>query len=194
MPSNDIVKGQVSLPLSINFRFGLLRALSKEDAPSMLEWMHDPSVRGFLAAPFESFKLEDCLRFIDYAVRDKESLHLAITGEGTGEYLGTISLKNVDFKNGRAEYAIATRAKVHGTGIAAKATQDILRVAFDVLGLNSVYLNVRQDNLRAIRFYEKMGFVLEGRARQAMRVDGKYVDLFWLSMLAGDFEDGNMQS
>ena len=38
------------------------------------------------------------------------------------EYLGTISLKNIDLKNKNAEYAISTRKKARGTGANQQAT------------------------------------------------------------------------
>lgn len=174
------------LPLDADFRLGVLRSLRMEDAPFMLEWMHDPDVGTLLEARFDLMSLEDCERFIELAHEDDESVHLAIIDPDTDEYIGTISLKRVDVKNLRAEYAVATRTKAHGTGIAACATRDVLRVAFEVLGLRSVFLNVRADNLRAIRFYEKVGFRYEGTARQALCVGDTFVDLRWYSMLASE--------
>jgi RimJ/RimL family protein N-acetyltransferase len=37
-------------------------------------------------------------------------------------------------------------------------------------------LNVHADNLRAIRLYEKVGFAHEGVARDAVKIDGRYID------------------
>lgn len=191
MNSNDgTYKNSRRLPLGPSFRFGVLRSLRAEDAPQMLEWMHDSNVGDLLETRFDLLGLNDCKSFIAGSLADEDSVHLAIADPATDEYLGTISLKNVDFKNGRAEYAVATRTKAHGTGIAARATRDVLRVAFEVLGLRSVFLNVRDDNPRAIRFYEKIGFTYEGTARDALRVGGKYVDLKWYSVLAGEWEAG----
>lgn len=174
------------LPLEPDFRLGVLRSLRIEDAPLMLEWMHDPNVGTLLETRFDLMELKDCERFIEGALVDSESVHLAIADFETDEYLGTISLKHVDAKNLRAEYAVATRTKAHGTGIAARATRDVLRVAFEVVGLNTVFLDVREDNPRAIRFYEKIGFTYEGTAREALRVGDSFVDLRWYSMLATD--------
>lgn len=47
-------------------------------------------------------------------------------------------------------------------------------------GITRVELEVRADNLSAIRLYERLGFVVEGRKRQGMRFDG--VDFDSLSM------------
>ena len=47
-------------------------------------------------------------------------------------------------------------------------------------GITRVELEVRADNLNAIRLYERVGFVVEGRKRQRMRFDG--VDFDALAM------------
>lgn len=62
------------------------------------------------------------------------------------EYLGTVSLKCIDTTAGTAEYAISMRSCAHGSGAAADGTREILKVAFDKLHLNGVYLNVLADN------------------------------------------------
>jgi diamine N-acetyltransferase len=46
-----------------------------------------------------------------------------------------------------------------GTGAAKKGTELILRYGFEVLELCRIYLNVLNENERAVRFYEKLGFI-----------------------------------
>jgi len=48
---------------------------------------------------------------------------------------------------------------------------------FDTLNLNRIALDVYESNLRAVRSYEKVGFVHEGCKRQAIYKDGKYADI-----------------
>ena len=50
-------------------------------------------------------------------------------------------------------------------------------------GLTRVELTVREDNVRAKGLYEKHGFVVEGRKRDAVRVEGRYYDLFSMAVL-----------
>ena len=73
-------------------------------------------------------------------------------------YQGTISLKDIDVENGTAEYAIVLRRQAQGKGYASFATREILRIAFEELGLHKVYLNVWKENAHAVGFYEHMGF------------------------------------
>lgn len=167
--------------------FGTLRLLTPSDADGMLEWMHDPAVASAFQVPFGKFEREDALRFIEGAQEAGGSLHFAIADPATDEYLGTVSLKNIDADARTAEYAIATRAQAHGSGAARAATADVLRYAFDVLELNRVYLNVLGTNGRAIRFYEKMGFTHEGTFRKHVWHEGRLTDLWWFGMLASEF-------
>ena len=57
----------------------MLRSLKNEDAPFMLEWMHDDSVVHNLHKNFASFTIEDCRRFIDFSTKEQgNDIHFAI--------------------------------------------------------------------------------------------------------------------
>ena len=55
-------------------------------------------------------------------------------------------------------------------------------------GLHRVGLFVFEFNERAIRAYQRVGFVLEGRARQSIRRDGRWWDELQMSMLEADWK------
>ena len=59
----------------------------------------------------------------------------------------------------------------------------MLEHAFRALGLHRVALSVFAFNERAIRAYRKAGFVIEGRAREAIWRDGRYWDELTMSVL-----------
>jgi len=44
---------------------------------------------------------------------------------------------------------------------------------------------VNYNNERAIRLYEKFGFEREVVKRHALRVDGRYIDAFYMAKLIG---------
>ena len=44
-------------------------------------------------------------------------------------------------------------------------------------------------NPRAIRSYEKVGFIHEGRKRQAMYKHGKYIDILIMSVLRTEWKE-----
>jgi RimJ/RimL family protein N-acetyltransferase len=59
----------------------------------------------------------------------------------------------------------------------------ILRYAFQELNLRRVALDTFEYNPRAIRSYEKAGFVHEGRARGYLYREGQRWDLIFMGIL-----------
>ena len=169
-----------------------LRRLEEKDADGMLEWMQDPEIQKRFRFNAEGMDKEAVLSFIREAntcLIDGKDIHYAVSDENDG-YLGTISLKNIDLSSKNAEYAISLRRIAQGKGIAAKATNEILRIAFEQYALEKVYLNVLADNQKAIRFYEKCGFIYEGEFRKHLFLRGEYKTLKWYSMLKEEWKKG----
>ena len=133
-----------------------IRKLEKKDAKNMLSWMHDNETVKYFNTDFTKKTIEDCEKFIDNSFTDTD-VNFAIVDDNDN-YLGTITLKNIDKKMKNAEYAIVVDSKYHGKGVSIFATNEILKYAFDTLKLNVVYLCVSPENKRAISFYEKVNF------------------------------------
>lgn len=61
------------------------------------------------------------------------------------------------------------------------ATLEAARLA----GMHRVELHAHADNFRAIALYEKVGFLREGVARDAVKIDGRYIDSVFMGMIFG---------
>lgn len=167
-----------------------LRKLELKDAVGMLEWMRDPEIQKCFRFNTENKSLGDVSEFIQTAETnpiDGKSIHLAIVDEND-EYLGTISLKEIDAISKSAEYAISLRKCAQGKGVGSAATREILRMAFEEFGLERIYLNVLADNEVAIQLYEKIGFIYEGKFRNHLFLRGEYKTLKWYSMLKDEYK------
>lgn len=66
----------------------------------------------------------------------------------------------------------------------------IQRHGFETLNLNRIYLHVLTENKRAIRTFEKAGYVLEGPMGQAVFSHGKYNDNLSMSVLREEWAAG----
>ncbi len=168
-----------------------LRNFKKEDANFMLEWMRDDRITVFFEKPFSDYMLEDVERFClgeqNRTLQKKgDNLHLAIVND-IDEYLGTISLKNYDPIAGKAEYAIVVRKCAQGTGVARKATREILDKAFFEYNLNRVYLSVLNSNTRAIYFYMKCGFKKEGELRKHISKKNTLQNLLYYGLMKDEY-------
>ncbi|MBP3195885.1 MAG: GNAT family N-acetyltransferase [Butyrivibrio sp.] len=141
-----------------------LRPLNIKDANLMLEWMHDDNVVHYLDKDFSKLTKEDCISFIDSAVSEAQKnvseqnyVHLGIVDD-SDEYLGTVSLKDIDRQEKNAEFGISIRAKAMGCGIAGEAMGRIIKIGFEEYGLDKIFWYVNSENKRALRFYEKNGY------------------------------------
>ena len=72
-----------------------------------------------------------------------------------------------------------------GRGIGGQLLDSCIRKAW-AKGITRIELEVRADNARAIRLYQKAGFVLEAVKRHGMRFDGVYYDSIQMSRLRDD--------
>ncbi|MCR5226159.1 MAG: GNAT family N-acetyltransferase [Eubacterium sp.] len=175
-----------------------LRELRIEDAPLMLEWMHDKSVVADLKADFASKTIEDAEAFINdavemYSKKDNElidaalrglDLHFAIVSD-EDEYMGTVSLKHITETD--AEFGITVRTAAMGHGYSWFGMKAIIEKAFNELRLESVYWCVSRNNERAVRFYDKHNF------HEALDIPKTVLDRYegmdnlkWYSCLKGD--------
>lgn len=166
-----------------------LRKLEPKDAPLMLNWMHDESVVGKLHTDFSSKTLEDCNFFIKAAQDMTSDAHFAIASD-EDEYMGTVSLKHIDRNTSSAEFAITVRKEAMGRGYSWFGMEEIIKKAFEVFGLESVYWCVSRKNNRAVRFYDKHNF------HEALDISKDILDRYadiddlkWYSVLKGDVLD-----
>lgn len=167
-----------------------LRKLELKDAPLMLEWMHDEDVVGKLKGNFIEKTLADAESFILASENKEENIHLAIVSD-EDEYMGTVSLKNIDNDNKSAEFGIAVRKAAMGRGYSWYGMKEIIRLSFEQYGLESICWCVSRENERAVRFYDKHNFreTVDIPASVLERYKGMS-NLKWYSVLKGDaFDD-----
>ena len=76
--------------------------------------------------------------------------------------------------------------RLYGRGYGTEMTRLVLDHAFATVGLHRVELEVYAHNPRAQRVYEKCGFRVKGRRRDALLWDGVRYDALLMSVLATD--------
>ena len=102
--------------------------------------------------------------------------------------IGFIGLFDLHQQHGDTLVAIALgERKFWGKGYGTDAMRVMLRYAFNELNLRRVGLIVFEYNPRAIRSYEKVGFIPEGKVRGAMLRDGKRWDYLYMGILRDEW-------
>lgn len=159
--------------------------LGPQHARDAFEALQDPEVLR-LTGTHRTFTFEEIEIWCASRAEQTDRIDMAIEDISTGDYAGGLSLNGVDSDNESAGFRIDLIATYRGRGYGPEATRLILRYAFDEIGLHRVQLEVFWYNERALRSYEKCGFVLEGRMREALRWDGHWHDTLVMGVLRSE--------
>ena len=108
--------------------------------------------------------------------------------DADGDAVGSVSLFEFDELARHAEVGIVVAAGFRGKGIGTAAISQIVEFAFVRCNLRRLHLQAIASNLGAIRAYEKVGFVIEGRQREHAWVRGRYEDIVIMGLLRSDWK------
>jgi diamine N-acetyltransferase len=169
-----------------------LRAIDRKDLPLFVTWLNDPEVRENISiyVPLSINQEEEWFNAMLKQSIEEQPLTIEVLQGEEWSVVGDMSLFKIDFHNRNAEIGIFIGDKQYwGQGYGVDAMRLMLRHGFNNLNLNRIYLRVYETNQRGIRCYEKCGFKLEGRMRQAQFLNGKYIDMLWMAVLKDEWQD-----
>lgn len=163
-----------------------LRPLQLADATQIQLATENDEIR-HLTSTTEHFTVDAIEAFILRAASDDSRMDFAICLHDD-TLIGEISLLDIDEQNKRG----GMRMMLHdlsfaNQGYGTEALQLFVRYVFEDIALNRLELEVLPYNPRAQRVYEKVGFTMEGIAREAIYFNGQFIDEVHMSMLKSDY-------
>ena len=170
------------------------RAIERADLPQFVEWLNDPEVRQGISSflPLSLAREENWFESMLKRPIEEHPFALEIKDGGKWLLIGSCGLFDIDWRSRKAEIGIMIGDKRQwNKGYGTETMRLILKHGFETLNLHRLYLKVYSTNLRAIRAYEKAGFVLEARLREAHFGDGKYNDDLIMSVLRSEWNAAN---
>ncbi len=172
------------------------RGVERSDIPKFVEWLNDPEViQGLmLHYPLSHADEEGWFeRMLTHPV-DERVMGIEVrepSPEGSADswkLIGSCAFNHIDWRVGAAEFGIMIGEKNYWSrGYGTDAVRLLVQFGFKTLNLNRIFLHVYDSNPRAIRAYEKAGFIFEVRERQAAYRNGKYIDMLLMSILKSEF-------
>jgi RimJ/RimL family protein N-acetyltransferase len=168
-----------------------LRPLELDDLDRIHHWHNDAELFESLAGPFRHVSravVEEWLRRRTASATDQ--VNLAICLADTQEHIGNIYIRDIDWIARNAESQMFLGDPAHQSrGLGRAAFRLMIRHAFNDLGLVRLYGPLLEDNTRALRAYQSLGFQIEGRLRKHIFKRGRFVDALLVGLCVDDFSD-----
>lgn len=165
----------------------VLRPFTEADAEVMAAIIEDPEVLRFTDESSEEFPLERLRSWYGSRSDQNDRLDLAVTDRASGELVGEVVLYEWDAKARSCIFRTLIGPRGRNRGLGTEATRLIVGHGFEQLGLHRIQLEAYGHNPRALRVYEKVGFVVEGVRREADLRDGQWVDWVVMAILEDEW-------
>ena len=166
-----------------------LRPVEAADLERCRSWMNDPEVRRFVCAqwPVDEIGQRQWFDKLDRGWSRRDVTFAIVLRDGD-RLIGTLGLHGIDWRNRRATTGTLIGEKdCWGRGYGSEAKRLLLGYAFDTLGLRRIDSEVLANNPRSLACQKKCGYVEEGRRRQAILVDGVWVDVIIIGLLSDEW-------
>lgn len=168
-----------------------LRPIEEHDAPLLRILMNDVSV----AANVVGFSTPVSMAG-QIAWQNSQSSggpdgpwRFTVVDQVTGSAVGATTIHSVDWRLGTAQTGIKIHPAFQGRGFAYDACMTRNAWAFFAAGIRRLEAPLLAFNEASFRLYERLGYTLEGRSREAVLRDGKWCDVLNFGLLRSDAEN-----
>ena len=167
----------------------VLRHHRLSDLPQIRRWYRDPELARLTRYSLRPMSDDEIDRFFHSRLMSPESVAYAIETREGGRLIGLTTFSNLDPDNSTVLFHITIgEPDAWGQGFGTEAAELMLWLAFGRIGLHRVALSVFGFNERAIRSYQKVGFQVEGRDREAIVRDGQRWDELTMGILEPEWQ------
>lgn len=158
-----------------------LRDITLYDTDIVLSWRNSEFVQKYFIYQ-EKITEEEHLKWMNQKVFTGKVTQFIIVSNDVP--IGSVYLQNIDNFNKKAEYGIFIGSQEGcGKGIGTIVAKCILKYAFEEMQLHRVYLRVLENNIRAIRCYERAGFRREALLVDDVQINGEYQNIVIMATL-----------
>ena len=170
-------------------RYTALRAIEKEDLSYLLAWRNEPKLRRYFRE-YRELNFEQQMHWFEHIVNNDMSTRMFAIVDSQKELLGAAGLCYIDWMNRTADFSIyiGKDGLYIDELLAPDAAKVMIEYAFEELGLNRLWSEIYSFDQAKVKFFNALGFQLDGRHRQTHWAEKKWHDSFFFSLLATDIQ------
>ena len=152
-----------------------------------LSWLNDHKVNMFLETK-GNYTMDLLKTYIEEQYKN-EIYFWAIHLKNSNKHIGNIKIDPIDLKLNSGEYGVLMGDTLNwGKGYAKEASIRIIEYCFEELKLSKITLGVIQDNVNAVKLYEKIGFTIDEVKKDAGVYNNKLSNSLRMSLHVENFK------
>jgi len=135
----------------------ILKPVELSDLQNMYNLRTNPQVAKYIERDINK-NLEDIRQFIELV--KKNNFYFTINTIVPSEFIGTITLWNIDRSTNYAEIGYELLPQFQGKGLMSEAVKSILDYAFNEAGFEYIEAYTHRENIASKKLLERVGFKL----------------------------------
>lgn len=127
---------------------------------------------------------EEQRRWFKSISQSGKSWRIVIEDAEVNDLIGVFRIDSFDPRNRNAMIGLDIASVKQGRGYAKIVYRWMMNYLFDELGLHRLGLVTRETNTVAVNLYRSLGFVEEGRLKEAILLNDKFIDVICFGYLS----------
>jgi RimJ/RimL family protein N-acetyltransferase len=153
------------------------------DFPSLFRWADDLDAARFNET-YRPAVVKSQEEFWYNTANDVSKVFFAIRKLGPSPIIGFVQIRNIDPVHRSALVGLRIGDEANrGQGYGSDALRLTVNYCWNHLNLSRIEMAVFESNQRAIKLYSTFGFAVEGVQRQALFIDGQWLNVVLMGLL-----------
>jgi RimJ/RimL family protein N-acetyltransferase len=129
-------------------------------------------------------------RIVEANLGSASDLLFKVLDQHSQQVIGHCGLKSIDEVNRSAElsHIVVGPLRLRGLGLESQIVFSLMRIAFQVLQLNRLYVKTLKFDQNSETLYKSLGFQVEGNFPESFKHQDKYWDLVQLAILKSQWQ------
>jgi len=163
-----------------------LKPLEKAKLSTVLEWRNGEHVKPYMYTD-HAIMWEEHLQWYEKLKENPTEKVLLLYWQG--QPIGLVSFKQIDLTHSRCYWGFyignSSAPKGSGTVLGILALDYI----FEEVGIRKLCAEVIETNVRSYHYHQKLGFEEEGRLKEHICKDNRYIDVFTMGIFADKWKE-----
>lgn len=173
-------------------KFTLLKPLEARDLENYRTWINDPEVARLVLGSTDLDTRNRALTALKENTGSRDChCDFMIKTIGTEKSIGFCCLRNIHtiHRSAEIEQFFIAKEEHRNKGYGQDSLQILLKYVFRSLNLHKIWLIIYASNRKALQFYQRGGFIQEGRLREIQFSSGHYWDGILMGVLRKEWRE-----